>query len=352
MKKNLWMLGMAVAALTSCTQSEVVDIPENRVIGFDTFVDKQTRTVTASSPAAQIGSKNALSEAYIMGYEGLVQLFNNIKLYKNVSGSFTYDSHEHWHASTVYNFAAYSDGNSSLEPSTQVAYDINTGNLRSGSSLNFKNYTPSNKDLIAAIHKPVSTNENGLTDLTGNSVYVPLSFKHMLTCVQINLINESSSVFYKINDISIEAVKTDNCTYSVNETGTDLCTWNNIKLNSDNIDDNDVDLEPNAYVFGGTADDEYIGPTTPYNRVLFMIPQSSDIPIEISYDVYEKNGDSYNKLTSGKLTSNLKIMQGETVVPWQNGVQYKYTAGLSTTLNSIHFDVGVSAWGTPTNVPL
>ena len=47
MRTRLWMLGVAVAALTSCTQSEVVEIPENRVIGFDTFVENDSRAVAA-----------------------------------------------------------------------------------------------------------------------------------------------------------------------------------------------------------------------------------------------------------------------------------------------------------------
>lgn len=346
MKKNLWMLGMAVAALTSCTQNEVVDIPKSRVIGFDAFVDKQTRAV--SDPAAQIGSKNALEQAYIMAYEGSGELFDNTRLYKNASGSFTYDTHEHWHASTTYNFAAYSDGNFPLT-GTQVEYIADGIN---GSHLSFNNYTPSSRDLIAAIHKPVSTDGNGLTDLAGNSVYVPLTFKHMLTCIQINLINESTNVFYKINDISIDAVKTDDCTFSVDASGNESCIWNNIISNSDPDDGNNVEKEDDAYVFGGSASDEYVGPSTPYNRMLFVIPQSSDIAITIDYSVYEKNGETYNLLQPGVLTSTLKIKNGEDVMPWQNGVQYKYTASLSTTLNSIHFDVGVASWGTPTNVPL
>ena len=43
MKKNVWLLGVAAAALTSCTQSEVLDVPESKLIGFETHVEKQTR---------------------------------------------------------------------------------------------------------------------------------------------------------------------------------------------------------------------------------------------------------------------------------------------------------------------
>ena len=45
MKKTLWMLGVAVAALTSCTQSEVLDVPESKMIAFDSFVGKPTRAI-------------------------------------------------------------------------------------------------------------------------------------------------------------------------------------------------------------------------------------------------------------------------------------------------------------------
>ena len=54
MKTKLWMLGVAVAALTSCTQSEVIDVPENKVIGFEPFVEKHTRAVQNISTVDQI----------------------------------------------------------------------------------------------------------------------------------------------------------------------------------------------------------------------------------------------------------------------------------------------------------
>ena len=44
MKKSLWILGVAVIALTGCTNNEVVDIPQSRAINFsNAFVNNTTR---------------------------------------------------------------------------------------------------------------------------------------------------------------------------------------------------------------------------------------------------------------------------------------------------------------------
>lgn len=48
MKRSLFMLGVAVAALSSCSNNEVLDIAESNAIKFsNTFVGKPTRSVTA-----------------------------------------------------------------------------------------------------------------------------------------------------------------------------------------------------------------------------------------------------------------------------------------------------------------
>ena len=46
MKKNVLMLGLAAIAFTACTNEEVTHFAENRAIGFDTFVGKNTKAVT------------------------------------------------------------------------------------------------------------------------------------------------------------------------------------------------------------------------------------------------------------------------------------------------------------------
>ena len=45
MKKSLLMLGAAAMMLASCTQNEVVEVAESRAIGFDAFVNNNTKAV-------------------------------------------------------------------------------------------------------------------------------------------------------------------------------------------------------------------------------------------------------------------------------------------------------------------
>ena len=60
MKKSLLMLGVAVAALASCTQNEVVDIAESNAIKFDNaFVGNATK---ATAPEI---TKDNITDIYV-----------------------------------------------------------------------------------------------------------------------------------------------------------------------------------------------------------------------------------------------------------------------------------------------
>ena len=60
MKKSLFVLGVAVAALASCTNEEVTEVAQNRVIGFNSFVNNNTKAVTVVNSLAN-------SEFYVFG---------------------------------------------------------------------------------------------------------------------------------------------------------------------------------------------------------------------------------------------------------------------------------------------
>ena len=49
MKTNLFLLGMAVAAFSSCTNEEVTDVAQNRAIKFNQFVENNTREITTTT---------------------------------------------------------------------------------------------------------------------------------------------------------------------------------------------------------------------------------------------------------------------------------------------------------------
>ena len=44
MRKHLFYLAAAIVAMSSCTESEVVEVSQSKIIGFNSFVGNQTRT--------------------------------------------------------------------------------------------------------------------------------------------------------------------------------------------------------------------------------------------------------------------------------------------------------------------
>ena len=79
MKTNLFLLGMAAAALVGCTKNEVTDISNSKAIGFETFVNNSTKTVENDE-----GKTNTnLSAFYVYGgSEKSQNLFNGERVYK------------------------------------------------------------------------------------------------------------------------------------------------------------------------------------------------------------------------------------------------------------------------------
>ena len=124
MKRSLFMLGVAVAALSSCSNNEVLDIAESNAIKFsNTFVGKPTRSVTAP----ELTTDN-LKEMYVFASKGGDPVFDaNPKLVYRIgeTNEWGYDNLVAWEASKNYNFVAYAgkdlggsvtanDGNESL----------------------------------------------------------------------------------------------------------------------------------------------------------------------------------------------------------------------------------------------
>ena len=321
MKKSLWMLGMAVAALTSCTQSEVLDVAESRVIGFDTHVDKTTRAIV---PINGVGTAdNDLKTFYVYGHEGNDNTFFAGTSVAYDGSKFSYEPHKQWKAGTIYHFAAYSDGNGTV---SNVSY-IKTSN---GSQLNITGYTVGDKDLLAAIVDSIEINASASN--TPDNLY--FTFEHMLCAVTLNLTNGGAN-YLKIGDIKVKGVKTNSCSYKIVD-GTKSCVWDAATP----VDD--------AYTFPGTTDDTYIAPGLRHVVTLFFIPQSTDISVSVPVTTYTKNGETYTNSSAETKTTTLKLTDNSgSTLSWQNGKHYVYNGSLAGTVHYIHFDATVTGWGDP-----
>lgn len=174
MKKSLFMLGVAVAALASCTQNEVVDIAESNVIKFDNaFVGKATKAV--ASP--ELTTAN-IEDMYVFAVDETdTQVFDaQPKNVYKVEGTseWSYDNLVAWDDTKSYEFIAYAGkdlGNS-------VEY------VEDKKALNFKSITVNGQNQFDLLYSNLVERVNG-----GSLVKDPIefSFDHLLSMVQFTL---------------------------------------------------------------------------------------------------------------------------------------------------------------------
>ena len=187
MKKTLWMLGVAVAALTSCTQSEVLDVPKNRKVTFDTFVKKQTRATNDVEDGidkpfkkfyvyvakGELGNNNSLTNPTIIA--------NGEAVYGG-KGNWDYDNTMYWSENKTFRFAAYANGNATVASNDNTALLDNvvfSGGTTSSAKdwgLTISDYMVSDKDLVVAIPE-----EQTINDINSAPIEIGLTFKHVLS---------------------------------------------------------------------------------------------------------------------------------------------------------------------------
>ena len=197
MKRSLFMLGVAVAALSSCSNNEVLDIAESNAIKFsNTFVGKPTRGVTAP----ELTTDN-LKEMYVFASNDDGQVFDvNPKLVYRIgeTNEWGYDKLVAWEASKNYNFVAYAGKD--LGESVKA----NTNNK----SLNFNDIVVDGSednqfDLLYSNTKSIQT-----TAAEGNPM-IDFTFEHLLSMVQFTLKSGfGATTEVKITNFKFYGVKT------------------------------------------------------------------------------------------------------------------------------------------------
>lgn len=192
MKKSMFMLGVAVAALASCTQNEVVDIAESNVIKFDNaFVGNTTKAV--------VGVDNtSITNFYVYAKKGSDDLFTNENVFKN-GNAWGYDNTKLWEAGT-YVFAAYSNGGNGAKGDGKIESGVSL-ETTSGNQIKIADYEvgDKNRDLVAS----VST-----SDLSSNNNPVEFTFKHTLAKIKFTIESSMGDVNkVTITDFEVTGLK-------------------------------------------------------------------------------------------------------------------------------------------------
>ena len=369
MKKSLWMLGMAVAALTSCTNDEVVEMNQSNAIQFESFVNKGTRAVSVTD-------NSTLSSFYVFGYhtKDPNPVFENIQVTKTETvenDKIIWETQDNdaknWTANTYY-FGAYAGtGSSAAYPLTGAngATDPTVSFTNEG-TLTIANYTVSGteNDLVAA----VETVDN--STLANHAVN--MEFKHLLSQVKFQFIN-NSNYFMTVSNITFKAPAKGTCT--INQSG--VINWN---IEPTKTLDEDANLESFQYTYPGTTSETYIEPDLKeyVSDAFLVLPQSillntddlnsSDFVADFVIEFYERLGTGtdddpyvYNRTerieyNNVSLLGTPKIVKddsgdeisndGENVTAWTEGYIYNYKAYFPANPSEIKFTASVVDWQT------
>lgn len=349
MKKSIFLLGVAVAAMTSCSNDKLLDQAEpiQRAIGFEAFTNNATKAVTETTDAG-------LSKFYVFGYNPTETVFDNVVVTKSGTGSaststWSYDDEftKYW-TKQNYSFAAYANGNS--ENGIATSGDATTV-LFEENELTIANYVvDDNKDLVADIE---TVDNRGLDNAT-----VTFDFKHLLSMIQFQIYNTSADYRMRIVSATVESAEQQaaaspglNITGVINKGTCVLVENGNVTWTPENttrenfvpfacVDDASTD-KPD-YLFGKNSDQDIYEKSRTTENYLVMPQDPADVEFEIRAQFLDDND---NVVAEKVLTGNLKGKSNLT--SWQAGYSYVYTIQLPTAANKIEFGVASVPGFTP-----
>lgn len=284
MKKGLMMLGIATMMLASCTNEDVLNVSDSRAIGFNTFVNNNTKAVTDITTAS-------LSKFYVFGDydEGASVAFSNTEVIGSQGGTYTPVNPAYWQTGKTYEFGAYSNGNASLTASfsngalTIIGYSVDDA-----------------KDLIAATASEIAA------PAAGEDKSVPLTFKHLLSKVKFTFSTTAVPEAFRmeVSNLTFKGIKTAaTCVFSNNTIST---MWTGTE------GDYTIATLGDYAVTDGFASTEDI----------LVIPQSNtDIEASFKVTIYDENTNE--EIATNDFTASLDCTK------WVEGYVYNYTATIN-----------------------
>ena len=323
MKKMLLVLGVAAAAMTSCTSDELIEVNQSSLIKFEPFVNKGTRSVTDTDVR--------ISKFYVYGCHtegGVVSDFINVPVTKN--GTWEYytgtgdgeENYRYW-TSAQYYFGAYATKNVSeqLVNGNKVVFD------QTNNELTFTDFTVNDdNDLVADVLTFQQTNfENPQT--------VQFNFRHLLSKIQFTFTNSHSvaGTTMEITNLRIDKCRVKGtCTV----TKTDV-TWSELVAVTEE-DERGLALD-NVTTPGIAIGGTYVNNT-------LVVPGEIQDNYKVSFKVTFKNAEDQIIGVKTYADNSAIVLKTNAVDVWKPGYVYNYIAELSLDLVPIKFGVSVTEW--------
>lgn len=293
MKKHFLFFAMAVAAMTSCMKDEVVASyePAPQAIGFESFVNKTTKAVTATDSDIQ--------KFYAYAYYSTTPVFEGVTVTK-VADAWDHNGEDKYWTANNYYFGAYANGNNA-DPIANVSFADGT--------LTIPSYTVTDaNDLVADV---LTVNNTALSNQT-----VGFTFDHLLTKIKFTVQNTSEYTMKISSALTINGAK---------ETGTCTVTGNGATWASQTGDITYTPIAASSYEIA-------VGASVPSEEML-VLPQSlANITYSITAEFYDENG----AMVIQKSLTDITI-DPTTIEKWAPGTSYNYIIGMPYGATEITF---------------
>lgn len=323
MKKMLLVLGVAAAAMTSCTSDEVLEMNPTNAIKFESFVNRGTRSVTSvtSPDNTADGTYNGLKSFYVFGYyDDNKEVFDEVLVEKveNTTSNpssieWNYGTPKPWASGQTYQFAAYATANEST--------DLNA--VFSSGVLSFSNFAVTDgSDLVIAYVNDHSAGSD-----------VNLSFKHKLAKVKFTFTNNSNA------DDNL-TMQVSPVTFSLVQTGSYENSPGNFEWTVSGVEKTELEFneKPNStFVTQGNS-------CTTFEHL--VLPQKlGSIKASFTASYYDEYGGLVKTITYSDIVLGGEAVDGLDGEYWKPGYAYNYTASLPVSPSHIKFTViSVEDW--------
>lgn len=346
MRKSLWMLGLAAAAMTSCTQNEVLEVAENRAIGFDdVFVGKATRAANPTENSLDVLQQSGKGFYVYGGYEGVTNVFDNTHVTYS-SGStpeWEYSPIRYWVAGQKYKFVAYAPV---MNVTPTFAYGTTGSPTTNDATLTFTDVVidgtaDNQKDFIVAKSGVITPNDNNY------NTAVKFNFFHALSMIKVTLRNGfADGVKVAISDFQITGINTKGkfVTKSDADFSTGDCgEWTDQAEPETTSTFTDTGTTLNKLWSTATSDDT--NTSKAYSNEFIVIPQTIGT-VQVKFDVTVTDAVD-NPIVSNK-SLVVSIPNTGTTTKWDINNRYHYTLtidGESVDLTPIEFaEPSVEDW--------
>lgn len=373
MKKNVWLLGVAVAALSSCSQSEVLDVPESKQIRFEEFVERNSRATIADDAYDLKTSK--ITNYWVYGayttdvttsgdgtaespyvYEGdfdtTSPVFEGMKMSRtNAEADWTYGATDRWVTNAMYRFAAYSNGNEEL---ANVSYNA------TDDELTISNYSVIDINEVSNSNKPLDLVASIAGDRHSSTGDQPIQFqfRHLLSKVTFHLTNASNSADVLFTNIQVN---------NIAKVGDCVCVY---PSTAQQVFPKNITWTRDAAPAGGYPPFNYGNITVPFNATattsdeitFYIIPQSNadaTVTLTVTEKIKAGTGDidededgykdgAYNvENLTFSLATNTHYSSSPTdfvANKWEPGYHYRYLITKGTEFKDIQFQAIVTDW--------